>query len=222
MKIKWNKQTKAEEEGDCGVCEWADEERSKHVTHSEPSRRRSRRRYLPACLHALTAAEEWEAGGEEVRQRRVSHCFSRRRGKKQQVSSRAKGWDGRRTAARCFWRKSLPETLHTLPDSLWESLTGGCLLFWNVFFCFWIFVLKRYFVFNSVLFHSPFLLFDFIILLIFNVLSICIYSWISLPENNTKSTATNTATPTINNNNDSHDTDGGKGRKTSDIKRVFS
>lgn len=132
---KWkliNKQTKKE---DCGVREWADEERLKHVTHSELSRRRnrrSRRGYLPACLHALTAAEEWEAGGEEARQRRVSHCFSRRWGKKQQVRAEPKDeteTDGgellfkRHTCL--FHEEKLSEPLHTLPDTLWESLTGA-------------------------------------------------------------------------------------------------
>lgn len=48
--------------------------------------------------------------------------------------------------------------------------------------------------------------FWFLFFVIFSVLSICIYSWISLSENNTKSTSTNTTTPTNNNNKDSHDT----------------
>lgn len=134
MKTELNKQTKE----DCDVCEWADEKRLKHVSHSEVSGRRNRRsrrrRYLPACLHALTAAEEWEAGGEEARQRRVSHCFSRHRGKKQQVRAEPKDeteTDGgellfkQQTSIFVPWRKSLSEPLHTLPDTLWESLTGA-------------------------------------------------------------------------------------------------
>lgn len=140
MKIKFNKQTKE----DCGVYEWADEERLKHVTHSKVRRRRNRRskrrRYLPACLHALTAAEEWEAGGEEARQRRVSHCFSRRRGKKQQVRAEPKDeteTDGgellfKRQTSICSMRKkslwiSAHAAWHTLGVTYW-----GCLLFWTV------------------------------------------------------------------------------------------
>lgn len=59
-----------------------------------------KRRYLPVYLHALMAAEEWEAGEREARQsQRVSHCFFRT---EEETTWWEKGWGEEREVEK--WR----------------------------------------------------------------------------------------------------------------------